>query len=185
MRTVISSLAIALLIAAAASAADCCESPACCDSAACCDQSHGCCKCCGAKKVCKVVCEMKEIKKSCWVVECEEFCPNLPGCGSGCNSCCKSGCSTCCNDPCAELRRPMVPPKCGKVRCRKKLVKKEITCEVPVYKCVVVCCNGCCDDGCGGCVEDEVVPEEAPEAPAPQVEIAPLPPALTGIRYGR
>jgi hypothetical protein len=60
---------------------------------------------------------MKEIKKTVWVVECEEFCTTLPG--------------RCCT------------PRCGKVRCKKKLVKKEIKVQVPVYRCKVVdCCGG-------------------------------------------
>lgn len=68
------------------------------------------------QKCCKIVCEMKKVKKTVWAVECEEFCvprPSLRGC-----------CVT-----------------CGKVRCRRKLLKKEITVEVPVYKCVVVDCT--------------------------------------------
>jgi len=150
--------------------------------AGCCDEVCGtpdCCGACGAKcccqKTCKVVCEMKQVKRTVWVVECEEFCTSLPNCDRDpcrrCNSCrgAKASCWSCCNDPCAALNsRNYVPPKCGKVRCRKKLVKKEITCEVPVYKCVVVfCCPGC----------DEGGEQEAP-APAPEqtTNAAPLPP---------
>jgi hypothetical protein len=70
----------------------------------------------------------------------------------------------------------MVPPRCGKVRCVKKLVKKEITCEVPVYKCVVVCCSpGCC----------EAARRDGGAAPAPTQTTtltAPLPP-LIGVAY--
>ena len=185
MRTFLSAMAIGLLMTGVAAAADCCE-PACCDPA-CCEQSHGCCDGCGSNKVCKVVCEMKQIKKTVWAVECEEFCAPLPGCGRACKLCCNggecgdAGCGSCCEDPCASLKRPMVAPKCGNVRCRKRLVKKEIVCDVPVYKCIVVCC----DPACGGCVEDEVIPEEAPDAPAQATENAPLPPAITGIRHNR
>ena len=65
-------------------------------------------------KCCKVVCETKTVKKTVWVVQCEEFCVANPtlGCGA----------------------------RCGKSRCRKQLVKKEIAVEVPVYKCVPVKC---------------------------------------------
>jgi len=155
MRTMIFVLAIGFLDANTCVAADSYGPPACCD------QIHDCCNRCGVQKRCKVICEMKEVKKTCWVVECEEFCVPLPGCGPFCKSACCDGCDSGCDigcgdgcpsDPCASLRRPIVPPKCGKVRCRKKLVKKEITCEVPVYKCVVVCCKGCCDSVC--CEED-------------------------------
>ena len=166
-------MAIGLLVAVPAAAGDRCGAPACCN------KTHECCHRCGVSKTCKVVCEMKKVKKTVWAVECEEFCAALPRCPRPCKSCgdCgKASCASCCEDPCASLRRPMVPPKCGKVRCRKKLVKKEITCEVPVYKCVVVCCNaGCCEAGCG----DEV---EAPAPAAATTRAAPLPP-FRGASY--
>ncbi len=62
-------------------------------------------------KCCMVVCEWKEVKKTVWAVECEDFCVPTPGCFS-----------------------------CGKVHTRKKLLRKEITIKVPVYRCVVVDC---------------------------------------------
>jgi hypothetical protein len=130
-------------------------------------QTRQCCTRCGAPKVCKVVCQMEKVKKTVWVVECEEFCAPLPRCAPACEPCGECGKTSSVSyagDPCTALRRPMVPPKCGKVRCRKKLVKKEITCEVPVYKCVVVCCCPQCPaiEGAGRA-----------EAPTPA---APLPP---------
>ena len=77
----------------------------------------GCAPCCkpACAKCCKVVCELKEVKKTVWKVECEEFCVPEPGRG-------------CCVKP-------------GKVRTRKKLLRKEITVKVPVYRCVVVDCT--------------------------------------------
>jgi hypothetical protein len=54
------------------------------------------------------------VKKTVWAVECEEFCVPRPGRG-----CCAP---------------------CGKMHTRKKLLRKEITVKVPVYKCVVVDC---------------------------------------------
>jgi len=119
----------------AASEVACCGSPQCCGHC-------GCGACC--EKVCQVVCEMKEVKKTVWVVECEEYCVPLPDCRN-CPSCFPSrdeGCGSCCTgSPCAA-----VPPRCGPVRCKKKLVKKEITCQVPVYKCVVrYLCGNCCE----------------------------------------
>jgi len=66
-------------------------------------------------KCCKVVCEWKEVTKTVWAVACEEFCVPKPGRG-------------CCVSP-------------GKVRTRKKLLRKEITVKVPVYRCVVADCT--------------------------------------------
>jgi len=177
MRTTALSLAAGLLIACPAAGAERGGPPACCS------QTHECCARCGVPKTCKVVCEMQKVKKTVWVVECEEFCAALPRCGPACKPCggCgKASCESCagqsCSDPCASLRRPMVPPRCGKVRCIKKLVKKEITCEVPVYKCVVVCCSpGCCEAACG----------DGAAAPAPAETVtlvAPLPP-VAGASY--
>jgi len=142
------------------------------------------CGSCG-KSDCQVVCEMKTVKKSCWVVECEQICPSLPncpkwGCGRSCGS--KKSCGSCddaagcgdCGKGCKS--RPLVPPKCGKSRTIKKLVKKEYTCEVPVYKCVA--CAGCGPDGCGG---EEAAPPAVPaEASSPTV--APLH-RITGMLY--
>lgn len=167
-------MAFGLLIAMPAAAGDRCGAPACCK------KTHDCCNRCGIPKTCKVVCDVKKVRKTVWVVECEEFCASLPNCRRGCKPCggCdKASCDSCC-DPCDSLRRPTVPPKCSKVRTRKKLVKKEIICEVPVYKCVVVCCNtGCSEAECGGEVE------VAPPAEA-TTRAAPLPP-VTGASYLR
>ncbi|MHC4404944.1 MAG: hypothetical protein ACYTG0_35300 [Planctomycetota bacterium] len=168
MRTMILSLAIGILFANGVLAQDCCGPPACCD------RTHECCHRCGVQKRCKVVCEMKTVKTSCWVVECEEFCPSLPNCGgwckSSCGDCCDDGCGI---DHCAKLLKPMVPPRCGKLRSRKILTKKDITCEVPVYKCVVVCCNpGCCEPSCWG---EEAAPAQESPSDAPTL---PPPPTL-------
>ena len=118
------------------------------------------------RTVCKVVCGTKTVTKSCWCVECEEFCAPLPGwgplsylyaaCFNPCGDSCCDRCDESCRDPgcgtkCCE--RCLVPPKCGPVRSKKKLVKKEYECEVPVYRCVVkYLCSGC-----GG--DDEGPPE--------------------------
>ncbi len=74
MRTVLLTTAIGLLLSGAALAGDCCTAPACCN------QTHDCCGGCGVRKVCKVVCEMKKVKKTVWRVECEEFCIPNPRC---------------------------------------------------------------------------------------------------------
>jgi hypothetical protein len=175
MKTVVLSMAIGLLSANAAAAADRCGTPACCN------RTHERCPRCGVPKTCKVVCEMQKVTKTVWTVECEEFCAALPRCAAACQPCSgcgKASCASCesCCDPCASLCRPMVPPQCGKVRCRKKLVKKEITCEVPVYKCVVVCC-------CPGCSQAACGPDAKTTAPdETTTRAAPLPPVL-GASY--
>ncbi|NQU24790.1 MAG: hypothetical protein HQ567_26200 [Candidatus Nealsonbacteria bacterium] len=69
-------------------------------------------------KCCKVVCETKLVKKTVWVVECEEFCVANPTLGGG---------------KCTQ-------PRCGKSRSRKQLIKKEILVEVPAYRCVPAKC---------------------------------------------
>lgn len=79
----------------------------------------GCCCHCGCpeyvQKMCRVVCETKEIKHTRYKVLCEDYC--LPKVGHFC------GCE--------------YIPECGHVRCRKRLVKFEEVEKVPVYKCVV------------------------------------------------
>jgi hypothetical protein len=119
------------------------------------------------------------------------------GCGTECGACepgcCEASCcDTGCCDPCASLRcRPECPPGCGNVRTKKKLLRKVIECEVPAYKCVVVCCGqaccdpGCCDAGCGaaGPVEEEdAAPAEAPAPTEATTGVAPLPP-IVGTSY--
>ena len=172
--------------------AACCEVQAC-GSPDCC----GHCGChCGCEKYCKLVCEMKEVKKTVWVVHCSDFCAPLPGCGRDCCGCgkceaCKAGkpCETepaCCDgsgkncDPCAsEKNKCLVPPKCGKVRGKKTLEKKEVVCKAPSYKCVVVyCCPNCGAQQCGA--EKAPAPVSPPTAPAPgkTTQDAPLPPTL-------
>ncbi len=137
-----------------------------------------CCKC-GAETNCKIVQETKKVKKTVWVVECEEFCPLLPGpkCGCECGEKDCGGCQAKSCDPCDVLKRKITPPVGGKVRTRKKLVRKEIVCEVPVFRCVPVCCKGC----------DEPMSEEPAlkVAPTPRqaVHSVPLPPQLSEVRY--
>jgi hypothetical protein len=86
-----------------------------------------CCSHCGqkchVKKVCRVVCEEKEVKTPKYSVECEDFC--VPGKSH------KHGCA--------------YVPTCGCVRTRKKLVKTEEVKKVPSTKCVVeYLCEDCC-----------------------------------------
>ncbi len=155
MRLILTLMAVSLLSANVAQAADGCG------TSACKVKSHSCRNC--DAKTCQIVCEMVKVKKTVWAVECEEFCLMLPGCKpKACHTACEPDCieglecgpdcgndrcgkNRCRKDPCEALKnREYVTPKCGKTRCRKKLVKKEITCEVPVYKCVVASrCSAC------------------------------------------
>ncbi len=156
-----------------------------------CGASTTCCQCgCHApcKKVCRVVCEMKKVEITCWEVKCEDFCAPLPSlCGKNCCAdSCSSGCGECgaCTSGCCE--KCINPPKCGKVRSKKTLVKKTVTKEVPVYKCVVeyVCCD-CCGGGVGTEAPKEALPPVAPPPkgtqaratvePSPAIPDAPLP----------
>jgi hypothetical protein len=189
------SLAIVMLIANCAIAAEGCNPPPVCGDVQTCGSADCCARCgCHAccEKYCRIVCEMKEIKKIVWVVKCEDFCAPLPGCPLHCGECsesgnqecckepaCENGCDKCCN-PCASIEnRNYVPPKCGKVRTKKILEKKEVICKVPSYKCVVVyACANCCQNSCEGGNHQQQVPNVAPDpAPTPKTTmVAPLPP---------
>ncbi len=156
MKVFLMSLAAAALLAGAATAGDFCNKSACCNK-------------CGGQITCKIVCEMKKVEKIVWAVECEPICAANPGCKHGCDACntvrgsndC-GGCGKC--GPCAELlSRPLVKPHCTPPRCRKKLVKKTIVCEVPTYKCVPVSCCPCCgnDSDCDAGESDEPKQEKS------------------------
>jgi len=188
VRIFVLSLAIAWLIAAPALASDACKSPAACAEAqtrGSPDQCGHCGRHCGCEKHCRVVRETKEVKKHVWVVKCSDFCAPLPNCGRSCGGCgnCEAcaaeaargeGCDKKC-DPCArENDKCLVPPKCGKVREKKTLEKKEITCKVPSYKCVVVyACSRC---GARECGDDKATP--AAPAPGETTQDPPLPPVV-------
>ena len=209
MRALTLSLAIGLL-GSVAYAGDACSAPGARDPGCgpSCEKQcfYNCKECpkCGSKLVCKVVGETKEVKKTVYTVKCEPFCPSLPGCGRdcgcgdpGCGGCDGGGCAdrSCgkcksCSDPCAaEYAKKIVPPKCGIVRCKKTLEKKEVTCKVPGYKCIPVCpcCDPCGKGNCGdpGCratgagsekvdggaekADGSATTQRLPRAPMPQV----------------
>lgn len=195
---VLATMAAVLLIARPASAGDCAQAPS--GGPDCCAQCG--CKAACQKKVCQVVCDKKKEKKTRWVVKCEEFCAPLPSLiGRGCGECgdcgaCETsqgdaGCATCaqsgqCCPTCKEKK--LVPPKCGKVRTKKTLVKEEYEVEVPAYKCVVVyLCGQCCEAGAAGAgagcaAETGKAPAAGPTpAPAPKPATA-VPPAPKAAR---
>lgn len=104
-----------------------------------------CCRQCGCgttQKVCRMVCEMKQEKHVEYACECEDFCVLGPSqyCGTRCvpDPC----------NPCATIEKRVWKPTCGPMYSRTKLLKREVTVEKPVYKCVVeeVCtgCGRCC-----------------------------------------
>lgn len=201
------SLAVVWLGAGAAVGIEAGKAPGACTEVQTCGGPQQCAHCgrnCCCEKHCQVVCEMKEVKKTVWVVKCEEFCAPLPRCGhcgkdcEGCERCeaCGSNCESKCGgrlgkncDPCAaENAKHYVTPKCGKVRTKKTLMKKEVVCKVPSYKCVVVyTCPGC---ACKVNEGQQAVPAPAkktspvppppplPDAPSKTTERAPLPPSI-------
>ncbi len=188
MRTLTMALAAAACLALAlpAEAQQACgpADPGCCTSAGKCCHCGSCAPC---KKVCRIVCEMKKVEITCWDVECEDFCPLLPRLGRDpCSPSASSDCTpepSCCGScgPCTSgcPERCIKPPKCGLMRTKKKLVKRTVTREVPVYKCVVecVCCD--CRGGEKGGVPTEAEPALPPEAPPPMKAVSSetIPPA--------
>jgi hypothetical protein len=195
MRMLTLSLVLGWLVAGTAIASDACKQPAACTEVqtfGAADQCGRCGRAGACEKHCKVVCEMKEVKKYVWVVKCEDFCAPMPSCKRGCKSCgaceaCNAG-NTCtvepsC-DPCAaEKNKSIIPPRCGKVRTKKTLEKKEIVCKVPSYKCVVV--YSCQDCGAGQNCDGEMTPTvpKTPTKPSPApskttIQEAPMPPVL-------
>lgn len=91
----------------------------------------GCCRNC--KKICRLKCEKKEESKIEYVCECEDFC--IPGPSKKCGVKTECDCD-------GHHRKILWQPTCARVHTRKKLVKKEVTKEVPDYKWVVeeYCC---------------------------------------------
>lgn len=110
---------------------------------------------CACQKRTHIVCEMKKVKKTVFDCECEDVCGLNPSSmfpdslfgitlwGHKQMGCGETGCGDCAAGCCTKA------PKASHCRTRKVLVKKTITVEVPVYKCVV---EYCCD-GCGSSIE--------------------------------
>jgi hypothetical protein len=158
-----------------------------------------CCHCgggCGVRKVCRLVCESEVIKDYCYGCECEDFC--IPGCAKRgclhCDGCCGEleNCDCCDQRPWCRLEWFNWCPTCAQPKSVKKLVKYEISREVPRHKWVVeTVCEGCCQEHGGyhpcdaeGCplpptgsdvpVFDE---DEAPAPPTPSPPPRPIPEA--------
>jgi len=110
-------------------------------------------------------------------LHCCEGCEN--GDDESCKTCnCENSCDKHC-DVCADLEnRNYVPPHCGKVRTVKTLEKKEVTCKIPAYKCVVVyVCQNCGSKCSEGIKADQSAP--MPAAPDSNLLPAPKPPIPT------
>jgi hypothetical protein len=116
---------------------------------------------CGAvapcKKVCKLVCEEKNVEVVCWGCKCEEFCVPGPGCPKCEHS--KCVCENCkdgepigkvCSEPKRFVWKDWLP-SWGEMYSRTKLMRKTEMVKVPTYKWVTedVCCN--CLTGCDCC----------------------------------
>lgn len=101
---------------------------------------HGCARCgcaCQCQKVCRVVCEMKEITKTTWTCKCEDFC--VPGPSQRCHSGCSCG-------HCPECREHGWKPTAAYVKTRKTPVKHVEKVKVPSYRLVV-------EDLCPNCAQ--------------------------------
>jgi hypothetical protein len=176
--------AVGLLTAATAFGGECGAAPPTCGVAACeagcVGHRCGCCPHCGCPMVCQTIRMTREVKKTVWVVHCEPFCAPLPGRGRHCETCqgpCgEQGChEAACGehgdrcDRCAvEQAKRQVPPKCGKVHCKKTLEKKEVVCKVPTYKCVPTCPHcGCGTPNCGAAAPSTHIEKARLPAPAP------------------
>jgi hypothetical protein len=176
MRTIGLFLTLSLsLLAARAVAEEACGVPTC--DPANCGSADRCARCgseCGGcqQRTCQLICGTEKVKKYCWEVKCEEFCPLLPGrlCDD-CNEC--NGSST---EPCQHCKECKGGEKCpnpiirtphtANARVKKTLVKKEYECERPKYKTVVQYLCPSCAAGSG--TTAPTPPEDSkPAAPAP------------------
>jgi hypothetical protein len=85
------------------------------------------------KKICRLVCGKKKETKTVYMCECEDFC--VPGHSKKCGVKIECDCD-------GRHRTIIWQPTCARVRTRKKLVKDEVSKEVPDYKWVVeeYCC---------------------------------------------
>lgn len=112
------------------------------------------------KKVCRVVCELRDEKKTVYSCECEDFC--VPGPSQKCGE------KWVCDADGHRRRETIWKPGCADVRTKAKLVKREVTRKVPVYKweVVEVCskCGDCCQDaataGDEGLANEELAEQE-------------------------
>lgn len=120
------------------------------DGSGCCP---GCGSHCGLQKVCRRVCDFKEVKKTYYCEKEEDFC--VPGRSEACG--------------CKEV------PTCAEVMIKKHLTKKIVVEKVPVYKFKVEYVCPSCAAGCSACAVDSAIPA-APVAGGMELD-PPAPPA--------
>ncbi len=177
------------------------------------DAGDGCCDRCGCgqcRKVCRLVCDEKELEVTCWDSKCEDFC--LPGpCKLGCKHrvpACADCAASCANGNCASAcdghggscsagisayglgKKKFVwrdsIPGCARIFTKKILLKKVEKKKVRTYKWVL-------EDLCSNCQSrcDSVsvppgtpIPEVPPEATADDVTMIPaqVEPLVTEIK---
>jgi len=109
---------------------------------------------CPVQKVCRVVCEMKEVTKTCYDCKCEDFC--VPGKSQRCPKCNQCECDCDCGGCKFGTKTWDWIPGCANVKTKKVLIKYEKKVKVPTYKYVVeyLCptCHSQCENE-GNCVE--------------------------------
>jgi hypothetical protein len=186
-----------LALPATSSGDDCCDCR--CDHCGC--QAH-------CERVCHVVCEMKEVKVTCYCCKEEDIC--IPGhskkCGEVCepNPCClahpaecdacsagqcnQNGCNAGCRphsfldclfgNNCTETRTVWQPSCSGEMRSVNKLIKYEATKKVPTFKWVV---EYRCDKCRCGMTDGQPGPATPPSATpfVPKQTAAEIPDAAT------
>lgn len=189
MKNLFLSLGIGLLLAGPSGAAELSAAGADCTNGA---SGLSCCSRCGRQcscnKVCRVVCVVQEVKKTVWAVQCKEFCVGMPRLCAGKDCGDSASCGAC--DHCAAGQPCQAPPKCGPVRTKKELVRKEVSTKVPVYKCVVqnlcdTCCQQCGDPSTAGPASGVLMPAPAPPRAGPTPPALPTPPPLpSALRSG-
>lgn len=135
----------------------------------------------GGHKICRLVCETKEVDVTCWDSECEDFClpgPGKMGCrhhekvctrgGSCADGCCDAGCDSVGSGNCGRGGKwfawRVTIPGCARIFTKKNLMKKTVTKEVCVYRWKI-------ENLCGSC-QTECQPVEVPKEAA-----VPAPPA--------
>lgn len=163
MRFRVSLIAFSMALALAARAmADCCE--------------H--CGCdCGCRKVCHLKCDVKKVTKVEYSCECEDFC--VPCRSEKVGYKCECHCKECllgCREHCCE--KPVYKPTGAILHTKKKLVKHEVTKEVPTYKWVVETVCDDCAHRCHTCKNGKSRADVEADVMAQNEQLQPSPPPV-------
>lgn len=161
MRIALAAVTLSLTLTASA-LADCCE--------------H--CGCdCGCRKICHLKCDVKKVTKVEYSCECEDFC--VPCRSEKVGTKCECHCKQCllgCREHCCE--KPVYKPTGAVVHTKKKLIKHEVTKEVPTYKWVVETVCDHCAHRCLTCENGRSRAEVEAEATARFEQLQPSPPPV-------